>query len=230
MSLMLLAAPVLVGCQAAPRAPEAVDAASRPAGEAQPELPSGRRYVVLDGQSEARFVVYPAGRLARLGHPHVVGGAVISGEIVLADEFHDSGLRLEISVAEFEVDRPQWRKDEGFDPEMPDSAIEGTRKNLLGEDQLDAARHPLITVESLGLSGPVWQPDIEARITLAGSSRELTVPVALSFTDHELSAIGRFVIRQSDFNITPFSAAGGSLQVADEVLVRFRIVAMAIGD
>ena len=226
-SLMLLAIPALVGCQAVPRIPDAADAASRPAGEERVELPAGRRYVVLDGQSEARFVVYPAGRLARLGHPHVVGGSVVSGEIVLADEFHDSGLSLEISVTDFEIDHPRWRQDEGVDPDMSESAIEGTRENLLGEDQLDAANHPLITVESLGVSGPVWQPDIEARITLAGTARELTVPVALSFTDHELSAIGRFVIRQSDFDIEPFSAAGGRLQVADEVLIRFRIVAMA---
>jgi polyisoprenoid-binding protein YceI len=226
-SLLLLAIPVLVGCQAVPKAPEAADAVSRPAGEERPELPEGRRYVVLDGQSEARFVLYPAGTLARLGHPHVIGGAVVSGEIVVAENFHDSGLRLEISVNEFEVDRAQWREDEGFDPEMSDSAIEGTRENMLGEDQLDAANHPLIVVESLGLSGPVWQPDIDARITLAGTARELAVPVALTFNDHDLGATGRFVIRQSDFGITPFSAAGGRLQVADEVLIRFRIVAMA---
>lgn len=230
MSLMLLALPLLVGCQATPHAPGSTDTLSRPAGDAPSDLPAGRRYVVLDDQSEARFVVYPAGRLARLGHPHVVGGPVISGEIVLADDFHDSGLKLEIPVDDFEIDRPRWREDEGFDPDMSEAAIEGTRENLLGESQLDAANHPLITIESLGIKGPAWQPDIDVRITLAGTARELTVPVTLNFTDHELSAVGRFVIRQSDFDIEPFSAAGGNLQVADEVLIRFRIVAVAIDD
>lgn len=217
---------VLTACQAVPR-PDIGDAVSRPASEQEPTLPDGQRYLVLGKQSEVRIVVFPAGALARLGHPHVIGGAVIDGEVVVAEEFGESGLLLTIAVDDLEVDRPDWRQDEGFDPDMSDSAIRDTRENMLSAEQLDVANHPQILIESLQITGPPWQPDIEVRITLAGTARDLTVPVALNIDNHNLTATGRFMILQSDFGIEPFSAAGGRLQVADEVLIRFRINAMA---
>ncbi|MFW5927127.1 MAG: YceI family protein [Wenzhouxiangella sp.] len=228
LSLTLLLVPALMACQAVPR-PDAGGAVTRAPGDEDIVLPEGRRYVVLSHQSEARIIAYPAGSLARAGHPHVIGGAVIDGEIVVAEDFRDSGLRLSLDVSALDLDRPEWRSDEGFEPEMPESAIQDTRSNMLSDEQLDAESHPRILIESLGLTGPHWQPDVEVRITLAGTARELTVPVALRFNDHELEATGRFVIRQSDFGIEPFSAAGGNLRVADEVLVRFRVLAMANG-
>jgi polyisoprenoid-binding protein YceI len=229
LSLIAVLLPALVACQAVPR-PDAAVGMTRPAETRTPELPQGRRYLVLNRQSEVRFVLFPAGPLARFGHPHVIGGTAIDGEIRLADAFHDSGLELVIDVSQLEVDRPGWRLDEGFDPDMSESAIADTRRNMLSADQLDAENHPYIEIRSIGLSGPRWQPDIEAQVTLAGQTRELTVPVKLSMDNYNLTAIGRFYIRQSEFGITPFSAAGGSLQVADEVLIRFRIMAMAIED
>lgn len=182
--------------------------------------------MVDEAQSEIRIVVYPSGPLARFGHPHVIGGAVLSGQVMVTDPLHESALRLEIEVNALEVDRPEWRVDEGFEPDMPESAIDGTRDNMLSEALLNAERHPKIRIESIGLSGPAWQPDIDLRIELAGQRRELTVPVSLELEESALVATGRFSFNQSDFGITPFSAAGGNLQVADPVLVRFRIVAI----
>lgn len=222
-STLLLAA--LAACQAVPR-PDAGDQ-SRPAESQVPERPDGRRYEVTGGESDVRIMAYPAGSMARLGHPHVIGGNAISGEVIVTEDFHRSWLHLEIRVDALEVDRAPWRRDEGFDPDMSDSAIADTRENMLSAEQLDAAQHPNIVIESLDLTGPPWQPDIEIRITLAGVQRELTVPVALALDDDRLTATGRLLIRQSDFGIEPFSTAGGSLQVADEVLIRFRIEAEA---
>lgn len=220
MSLAILAA-LLAACQAQPR-PEAVNEI-RAAGDQRIELPAGHRFVVDRESSEVRIVVYPAGSLARFGHPHVVGGPVIDGEVVLTESFSDSGLHLRIDLEALEVDRPSWREDEGFDPEMSKSAIEGTRDNLRSDRLLDVANHPEIIIESLSITGPYWQPDIQLRITLRGQTRELTVPISLQLDDQRLTATGRITVRQTDFGIEPFSAAGGSLQVADQILIRFRI-------
>ena len=228
LSLIVCVLPLLVACQAVPN--RDADTISRTAKAGELSLPEGRRYIVLHRQSETRFILQPAGALARLGHPHVIGGPVIDGEIRINDDFHRSGLELSIDVSALQIDHPTWRTDEGFDPEMSDSAIEDTRQNMLSAEQLNADNHPFIHIESISVTGPRWQPDIEARITLAGESRELTVPVTLEMDEYNLTAIGRFRIRQSEFGITPFSTAGGSLRVADDVLVRFRIVAMAVDD
>jgi len=189
--------------------------------------PEGDVYEVRSDDSELRIVVYPDGPLARFGHAHVIGGATVRGRVILAETLEESALRLDIDARTLEVDRPSWREAEGLDPDMSPDAIAGTRENMRSNALLDVDRHPLITVESIGLSGPGWQPDIEAKITLRGQTRELTVPIALSVDDERMTATGRLVLRQSDFGIAPFSAAGGSLRVADEVMVRFRIVAVA---
>jgi polyisoprenoid-binding protein YceI len=217
---------LLAACAAVPQPPPG-DAVTRPAEAVEIVLPEGRSYRVSREDSELRVVLFPAGPLARFGHPHVIGGAAVDGEVVLAAEFQDSGLRLAVDVAALEVDRPEWRVAEGFEAELPESAMDDTRRNMLSEAVLDADAHPAIVIESLGLRGPDWQPDVDIRITLRGVARELTVPVALHVEGDRLTATGRFLLRQSDFGIEPFSAAGGRLQVADELLIRFRIVADA---
>jgi len=222
---LLLFALLLIACQAEPR-PNLETSATRGLSDATVEWPVGARQFVVDkASSELRIVVHPDGPLARLGHSHVIGGPVISGRVALVEPWQDSALRLTIDVKGLEVDRLEWRRDEGFERDPSESAIEGTRENLLSSAVLDGASHPVIEIESLGLRGPRWQPDIDLRIRLRGQTRELTVPVALTMADDRLVAIGQLSLRQSDFGMTPFSVAGGQLAVADQILVRFRIVA-----
>lgn len=185
----------------------------------------GRAFNVDTTASEFRVLVFASGPLARFGHPHAIGGNAVSGTVWLADDFHDSSLELFIDVPAMRVDDPAWRRADGFDPDIDDDAIRGTRDNMLSPDVLDAARHPQITIRSMAVNGPTWQPDISIEITLCGVTRSMTVPVALDIGDDAITAIGRFRLRQSEFGIEPFSAAGGNLLVADQVMVRFRIVA-----
>ncbi len=225
LSCGLLLAILLAGCQAQPRGPVDEYLTRAPTDQPAP-WPESARHYLIDGQaSKLRIVVMPAGTLARFGHPHVIGGPVLAGEIALAEPFSDSALRLTIDVNQLVVDKPDWRIAEGFDPELPESAIADTRENMLSAAVLDAASHPSILIESTGLTGPPWQSDIALRVSLRGVARELTVPVAVSVSEHELVATGRLVLNQSDFGIEPFSALGGALAVADRLMIRFRIVA-----
>ena len=218
---------LLIGCQAQPR-PPVQDGQTQAAGETPISLPQGQVFEVVSEDSEFRIVTWPAGPLARFGHAHVIGGSAVSGRVVLAEDFHASGLRLVIAVAALELDRPEWRLDEGFDPDLPEDTIRGTRENLMSDALLNAKDYPEILIEATSVNGPQWQPDIDLRITLAGTARELTVPITLDITGRELAASGRISLRQSDFGIEPFSAAGGNLQVADDILIRFRIVARRV--
>jgi polyisoprenoid-binding protein YceI len=220
----LLVMVLLSACQSVSQ-PRPGDWQTRAGGEETLTLPEGQVFEVASTSSDLRIVAYPDGALARFGHPHVIGGQVISGQVVLSEPFHTSGLSLSIDVTKLEVDHPDWRRDEGFDPQLSESAIDGTLENLRSVRVLNVEQYPNMRIESTGISGPSWQPDIGLRITLVGQARELTVPVALVIDDDQLTATGQMLLRQSDFGIEPFSAAGGSLQVADEILVRFRIVA-----
>jgi hypothetical protein len=55
--------------------------------------------------------------------------------------------------------------------------------------------------------------------------RAITIPVRVSLDGETLHAIGVFEIRQTDFNITPFSFVNGSVGIKDVVTLSFDIVA-----
>jgi polyisoprenoid-binding protein YceI len=108
---------------------------------------------------------------------------------------------------------------------VSDAARRGTRENMLGADVLDVVHHPLIRIESVALTGPPWAPTVTARVTLRGTTRDLSFPAAVVRQGDGLVVIASFPIRQSDFGIQPFSALNGGLRVRDALDARLRVVA-----
>ena len=184
------------------------------------------RYAVDPQASEIRLLVYRDGPLARFGHNHVIVGRV-QGEIRAGETAAGSGFRLEIPAESLAVDSPAARAEEGeeFAAQVSDAARRGTRENMLGADMLDAAVHPLIHIASVALIGPPWAPTVTARVTLRGTTRDLSFPAAVVRQGDGLVVIASFPIRQSDFGVQPFSALNGGLRVRDALDVRLRVVA-----
>jgi len=198
-----------------------------------PDLPSARAaevYRVDRSASHLWVRVDPAGPMARLGHSHIIGGAVLAGRIGRAADGTPQWADLCIDVAGLEVDRPAWRRAAGLKPGLDPDAIAATRANLLGPRVLDAARHPLIGIRSAGTRGPAWQPDVAIRVRLGGEVRALEVPVTVVHAGGRLEVGGRLEFDHADFGLEPFAAAGGALRVAERIRVRFRIVAVDAGD
>ena len=190
-------------------------------------VPSGApRYTVDPQASEIRLLVYREGPLARFGHNHVIVGRV-QGEIRAGDAAAASGFRLEIPVDSFAVDPPAARAEEGeeFAAQISEPARRGTRENMLGRDVLDAAKHPLIRIESIALFGPDWGPTVTARVTLRGVTRDLRFAAAVLRQDDMLAVVASFSINQSEFGIEPFTALNGGLRVRDALDIRIRLVA-----
>lgn len=220
-----LALSLLAGCQTI--AP-VVSATAVEEGEAGPAAVSSEapRYEVLPAQSEVRVLVYRAGALAKFGHNHVVTGP-IEGNLYHAGELPMSGFRLRIPVEDFDVDMPSARADEGenFPGTLSDQARAGTKTNMLGETQLDAAGHPYIDIESIALSGPSWNPDVRARVQIRDVARAVHFPAAVFEDDDRLVVIANFTVNLTDFGIEPFTAFGGGLQVANSLVIRVRVTA-----
>jgi len=190
-------------------------------------VPSGApRYTIDPQASEIRLLVYREGPLARFGHNHVIVGRV-QGEIRAGDAAAASGFRLEIPVDSFAVDPPAARAEEGeeFAAQISEPARRGTRENMLGRDMLDAAKHPLIRIESIALFGPDWGPTVTARVTLRGVTRDLRFAAAVLRQDDMLAVVASFSINQSEFGIEPFTALNGGLRVRDPLDIRVRLVA-----
>lgn len=195
--------------------------------QAEVNVPSvAPRYTVDPQASEIRFLIYRDGPLARFGHNHVLVGRV-QGEIRAGDAAATSGFRLEIPVDSFAVDPPAARAEEGddFAAQVSEPARRGTRENVLGSEMLDAAKHPLIRIESIALAGPDWSPTVTARVTLRGAMRDLRFPAAVFRQDETLAVVASFRINQSEFGIEPFSTLNGGLLVRDALDIRIRLVA-----
>ena len=224
---LLLLFPLLLAAACQTLAPPGETAVLAEPVRAEVNVPTGApRYSVDPQASEIRLLVYRDGPLARFGHNHVVVGRV-HGEIRAGDTAAASGFRLEIPVDSFAVDPPAARAEEGYEfaAQVSEPARRDTRENMLGADVLDAARHPLLRVESIALVGPQWGPTVTARVTLRGVTRDLRFAAAVLRQDDTLVVVAGFRIRQSEFGIEPISALNGGLRVRDALDIRVRLVA-----
>jgi polyisoprenoid-binding protein YceI len=186
---------------------------------------------VVQTESLLTILAFRGGALAKAGHNHVIASHEVSGTFYVPDDLLRSTFELHIPVASLTIDEPALRAKEGpdFPTDVPDSAKEGTRRNMLSEALLNGAQFAEITLVSAriqpGGTGASVQADVQ--VTVRGQTHTLAVPVAYTLSGTELVAAGELPVKQTDLGLTPFSAMLGALQVQDELRVRFRIVAHA---
>jgi hypothetical protein len=186
---------------------------------------SSLAFAIDASRTKVTVLVYRAGPLARLGHNHVIVSVRESGVIWLGATPAASGFEIHVPVSAFVVDDPEARAaaGPGFPGAVPDDARSGTTANMLRAEVLDAEHYPEIVVRAEGATGSWQQAIVHAQVRLKDMQRDLDVPVTLQRDGSTVTATGAFPIRQTDFGITPFSVAGGAVQVADVVDVRFEI-------
>jgi polyisoprenoid-binding protein YceI len=184
---------------------------------------------VVAEQSLLTVLVFRGGALARAGHNHVIASHGMTGTAWVPDDPARASFEVHVPVNDFTIDEPQLRALEGpeFSAEVPDSAREGTKKNMLSESMLDGARFPEVVLRSrameVGAEGILAQVDVSIR----GQTRTVTVPVQYEIAENEVRARGELALRQTDLGLTPFSLLGGALRVEDEMRVKFLVVGRA---
>ncbi|MGH8208269.1 MAG: YceI family protein [Steroidobacteraceae bacterium] len=180
------------------------------------------------------MLVFRGGTLAKVGHNHVIASHALSGTFYVSAAQARSTFEVHLPVAELTVDEAALRAKESevdFPPDVPDSAKDGTRRNMLGGALLDAEHYPEIVLRSERLepaadgSGVQWLAHVQ--VTVRDRIAFLVVPVRYTHSGDELLVSGELPLKQTDLGLTPFSALLGALQVVDEMKVRFHIVARA---
>ncbi len=192
------------------------------------QVPAGyTRYRVVPAESEVRVLVYRDGPMARLGHNHVLSSRSLQGDILVGDKEQEPRISLVLPVSSFSVDQAELRAEEAEDfPGAVDAdAISGTRKNMLSEPLLDAARFPDIRLTSQKAEGQGPDYTMTVTVEVKGQAHELQVPVRVEQGPKELRASGAFTVTHGELGLTPFTVMGGLLSVRDEIRLRFRIVA-----
>jgi hypothetical protein len=116
-----------------------------------------------------------------------------------------------------------------FPPGVPQSARDGTRKNMLSEALLDGAKYPAIRLRATDVVAAGEGFDVGVEITLKDQVHALRVPVTIERREGALVARGEFPLKQSELGFKPFSVAMGTLIVLDEMRIRFDVTARKMG-
>jgi len=226
----------LGGCPTRPKPPAApsttaIGAPAAAPGTLQVHGREGRPYDVQSRDSLLTILAFRGGALAKAGHNHVIASHDLTGTFYVPDDVMRSTFELHMPVAQLVIDEPELRAKEGaeFPTDVPESAKEGTRRNMLSEALLNGVEFPdisltCVSIESAGAAGG-GAVQAGVQVTVRGQQHTVMVPVSYTLANGELIASGDLPLKQTDLGLTPFSAMLGALQVQDELRVRFRIVA-----
>ena len=100
------------------------------------------------------------------------------------------------------------------------------------EDVLEVARYPEIVFMSTKIlanrtAEGQYQARINGNLSLHGVTRDHLINAQVTVNGSSLRAQGESSLRQTDYNIKPVSAVGGTLKVKDELKFSFDITAIA---
>ena len=174
--------------------------------------------------------VYRGGTLARLGHNHVDDvSKSLSGRVWIASDVRALRLRAcRFPSRRLIVDDPEARRAAGseFPPEIPPADKDGTRKNMLRAEVLDAEHYPRGHA-AIGDASPasLQAPQVTARITIRDASRDVRFRPSIEREGDRLTASGEFDILQTDFGIKPFSVGARRTRSAGPPARAFSLVA-----
>lgn len=98
------------------------------------------------------------------------------------------------------------------------------------EDVLEIARYPEVVFMSTKVSADRtaegrYRARIDGKLSLHGVTRDHRINAQVAVDGGSLRARGEFPLRQTDYNIKPASAVGGTLKMKDELNLSFDIVA-----
>ncbi len=224
----------LMACVATPPAPPIASPSATQASQ-PPDLAatyaellkSGGKVIPLDPKtSDVRILVFRGGRAGTAGHNHVLSAPQFTGFFHLPSSgANNARFDLAFRLDQLEIDNAALRATLGgaFSAVMPPEFIEGTRRHMLGEDNMQAAQFPFVRIRSLEIQGEAPRFAAKVEIEMHGQKREMWLPLTVEGLPERLSVTGSFVLRQTDFGVTPYSILGGLVTVKDEVIIEFTL-------
>jgi polyisoprenoid-binding protein YceI len=186
----------------------------------------GKVFTLDPDKSVVRIYVFRGGVAARAGHNHVVSAPQFVGFYYLpASGASDGRFDLEFRLDQLKIDDPASETALGgaFMSRLSTEDIAGARRHMLGPDNLQADKYPLVRVHSIRIVGEAPKFAADIQVTMHGQVRELWVPLTVTGLPDHLTVAGSFVLRQSDFGVKPYSVLHGLLAVQDELVIEFNL-------
>ena len=164
------------------------------------------------------------GPMKASGHDHVIASADVEGLVLLSSDPGKSRADLRLPLQQLIVDDPAYRERFGLESELSESAVEGTTRNMQ-DKVLESGLFPWATVGVRMLTMQADQAQLDVSVTVHGTTFDYRVPAELKVGPARLRVTGSMTVGHADFGLTPFSAAGGLLRVAEDIEVVFDMVA-----
>lgn len=171
---------------------------------------------------DSRFDVITgkAGLFGAFGHAHRIRATEFEGKIVHDPEnAFASSIEIVLQTAGLVV------VPEGADEKDAPKVERAMRESVLPPDQ-----YPTITFGSRIVTALDDGVQVVGDLTIAERARPVAVDVTIAQRGDTLTATGTFSVKQTDFGIKPYSAAGGTIKVADEITFDFEAVAIRVVD
>jgi polyisoprenoid-binding protein YceI len=182
-----------------------------------------RTYTIVPSESNFWVFAGKTGLFSAFAHDHEIGVKSFSGRVVVPAAGASGGsLEMEVEAPSLVV----------LDKE-PSEEDKKKIFNSMHNEVLESAKYQKITFKSVSVSdvkqtgSDAYSFVVNGDLSLHGVTKRIAVPVAATVTPQLLRANGKYTLKQTDFGIKPYSAAGGTIKVKDEVVVNFNIVAKA---
>ena len=186
------------------------------------EPSSGGVYRVNEERSAVRVHVGKSGVFSFAGHKHVVAAPVTGSITADPGNLGASSVELTFPTAGFRV---LAEGEPAGDPPKVEEVMRGPRV-------LDASRFPEVHFRSKRVTGHAtasasgeYDVQVTGDLTIHGVTREVVVPMSVRLDGDTLTAKGKSAVRHDQFGLTPVTAGGGAVRVADEIDIDFLIVA-----
>jgi polyisoprenoid-binding protein YceI len=182
-----------------------------------------RTYTIVPSESSFWVFAGKTGLFSALAHDHEIGVKSFSGRVVVPAAGASGG------SLEMEVDAPSLVVLDKKPSEEDKKKI----FNSMHNEVLESSKYQKITFKSVSVSdvkqtgSDAYSFVVNGDLSLHGVTKRIAVPVAATVTPQQLRATGKYTLKQTDYGIKPYSAAGGTIKVKDEVVVNFNIVAKA---
>jgi polyisoprenoid-binding protein YceI len=175
-------------------------------------------WAALPDESELVVEAFKTGALERFAHDHRFVASSWTSAVEF-DPAHPEATSLRVEV------RADALHDKS--PALDEEQRAEVDRIAHGPEVLDAARFPTISVEAKAAEARDGSLTMRGTVTLHGRERPVAFPMRVAVTGERAVAEGSFRVLQSDFGITPYRKFLGAVGVKDELLVSFRVAAVA---
>lgn len=158
-----------------------------------------------------------------VGHSHAIEGKLAEGNLTFRS---DNKGKLVFDMNSFDADTPRARQYIGLEGTTDESTRSKVNANMLGVEVLDVKKFPTAKLDNVTIQAKSSRSDrnlpeylMSGDFTLRGNTRHVESTCDLELKDGWYHLRGSFKIRQTEYDMKPFSKMLGTIGVADELVI-----------